>query len=277
MYKSVQGGSGAQRALAGLHDLFSMFAGRLKRRVQKIVQTSACAETDIGLRRSSNEDTCLVDTEKGLFLVADGMGGAAAGEVASRLFASTAAGMFQVDPFRSQQQALALVKSVFSTANAAIRHHVTENPNHAGMGCTAELLALHGNGFVLGHIGDSRTYRLRRGRLKQLTRDHSLVQQQLDQGVISAEEARKHRMRNVILRAVGVQEELAVDLIKGPLLSRDLFLLCTDGFSDMVPEETVFAILAGRATLEEKASRCIRAAKDGGGLDNITVALVEIL
>lgn len=250
---------------------------RVMNRVRKIIPTSACAKTDIGLRRRANEDAYLVDNETGYFLVADGMGGAAAGEVASRLFSRTAAELFFANPLRLENEALALIKNVFFTANAAILQHVENNPSHAGMGCTAELFALHATGFVLGHIGDSRTYRLRHGRLKQLTRDHSLVQQQIEQGVISSEEARKHRMRNVILRAVGVKEELAVDIIKGQLLAGDLFLLCTDGFSDMVTDEAIHEILAARASLSEKVARCIEQAKAGGGLDNITVALVEIL
>ncbi len=237
---------------------------------------TAWAETDIGLRRRSNEDACRVDAGRGFFLVADGMGGAAAGEIASNLFAATAAELLPPVPPRTEAQARALVKKVFAAANEAILRHVAAHPDHAGMGCTAELLLLHPDGFVLGHIGDSRTYRFRQGRLQQLTRDHSLIQQQLDEGIISADEARSSRLRNVILRAVGVRSELAVDIISGPLLGGDLFLLCTDGFSDMVDEETMIAILAGARPLSDKVSRCIAAARAAGGPDNITVALVEV-
>ncbi len=242
-----------------------------------IIRTSACARSDIGLRRSSNEDACLADSDAGCFLVADGMGGAAAGEVASGLFVRTAADLIYSDPSRSEDLAVAQVKNVFSTANEAILRHVEQNPAHAGMGCTAELLLLHTGGFVLGHIGDSRTYRLRGGSLRLLTHDHSLVQQQVDQGIISADEARHHRMRNVILRAVGTREELAVDIIRGPVLAADLFLLCTDGFSDMVDDGKIRDILRRREPLPDKVNYCIEEAKGGGGLDNITVVLVEVL
>jgi protein phosphatase len=144
------------------------------------------------------------------------------------------------------------------------------------MGCTAELLALHTSGFVLGHIGDSRTYRLRQTILTQLTVDHSLVQQQVDQGLISQEQARNHPMKNVILRAVGINDQLAVDIIQGQVLSGDLFLLCTDGLSDMIDDHQIQAVLSLEENLTDKAARLVDLANAAGGRDNITVALVEV-
>ncbi len=144
------------------------------------------------------------------------------------------------------------------------------------MGCTAELLALHSSGFVLGHIGDSRTYRLRQTILTQLTVDHSLVQQQIDQGLINQEQARNHPMKNVILRAVGINDQLAVDIIQGQVVSGDLFLLCTDGLSDMIDDHQIQAILSLEASLTDKAARLVDLANVAGGRDNITVALVEV-
>ena len=144
------------------------------------------------------------------------------------------------------------------------------------MGTTAELLAFAEGGFVLGHLGDSRTYRLRDRVLRQLTADHSLVQEQLRQGLITPAQARTHSMRNVILRAVGMGDELALDLIRGPLLSGDLFLLCSDGLTDMVEDQAILAVLTQTDDLQVKAQRLVELAHMSGGRDNITVVLVEV-
>ena len=145
------------------------------------------------------------------------------------------------------------------------------------MGCTAELMAFSGDKFILGHMGDSRTYRLKNGQLKQLSQDHSLVQEQLDKGLITPEEARKHTMKNVILRAVGVDETPALDLVRGNLSAGDLFLLCSDGLTDMVEDADILAVLASTAPLTQKAEKLIELAKSAGGHDNITVVLIEII
>jgi protein phosphatase len=244
--------------------------------METIIQTTACCKTDPGLRRSCNEDTCLVQNESGYFLVADGIGGAAAGEIASALFAKTAAEIFSSTGSRSSEESLQLVKNSFLTANSRILTDIAATPARAGMGCTAELLALHANGFVLGHIGDSRTYRLRQTILTQLTKDHSLVQQQIDQGLINQEQARNHPMKNVILRAVGIEEQLAIDIIQGQIFSGDLFLLCTDGLSDMVEDKQIQEVLLTEELLTDKAARLVDLANAAGGRDNVTVALIEV-
>jgi PPM family protein phosphatase len=137
---------------------------------------------------------------------------------------------------RSGEETRELVRNAFNLANKKILDHAENNPEHKGMGCTAELLAFFEHGFAVGHIGDSRTYRLRNGLLKQLTRDHSLVQDQLDQGLITQSEARNHHLRNVILKAIGVSETLVLDLLSGMSFADDLFLLCSDGLTDMVSD-----------------------------------------
>ncbi len=244
--------------------------------MKNIIETSACCKTDPGLKRSQNEDTCLIDNEGGYFLVADGIGGAAAGEIASALFAKTAAEIFAAKANRSPEETLALVKESFLSANLRIVDHVASTPSHSGMGCTAEILAFHESGFVLGHIGDSRTYRFRQTILTQMTTDHSFVQQQIDQGLINHEEARNHPMKHVILRAVGVNEELAIDIIRGQVLSDDLFLLCTDGLSDMVDDFQIEEILLTEESLAEKVEMLVSLANAAGGRDNISLVLIKV-
>ncbi len=144
------------------------------------------------------------------------------------------------------------------------------------MGCTAELFILHNNRFVLGHVGDSRTYRLSDGRLTQLTKDHTLVQIQEEQGLISKEQAKTHSMRNVILRVVGNSKGVEVDMIQGTAVPGDIFLLCSDGLSGMLDDEQIQEILAFEGPLPLKATMLIDQANHAGGKDNITVALIEV-
>lgn len=239
----------------------------------KVVLTG---KSDVGLRRTNNEDTFLVSAELGICLVADGMGGAAAGELASRIFTDTALEVFSTATSRSEEQTLQLVQRAFAWANERVLSHVKQNPDHKGMGCTAELLAFSREGFVLGHMGDSRTYRLRNGQLKQLSKDHSFVQEQIDQGLINSTEARNHPMRNIILRAVGIKESLALDLMRGKPLPGDLLLLCSDGLTDMVHDTLIQEVLSSTIVLSQKAERLVELAKSAGGYDNITVVLSQV-
>jgi len=243
---------------------------------KRIPQTVCFGKTDTGLRRSNNEDAFIVRPELGLCLVADGMGGAAAGELASSIFAETTLEVFSKAEGQSEQETLELVQRAFAWTNERILNHVKENPHHQGMGCTAELVAFSDESFVLGHMGDSRTYRFRTGQLKQLTQDHSLVQDQLDQGLITPAEARNHPMRNVILRALGVKESLALDVLRGKTLSGDLFLLCSDGLTDMVDDTLIEEVLSSTMLLPQKVEKLIDLANSAGGRDNITVVLCEV-
>jgi len=136
---------------------------------------------------------------------------------------------------------------------------------------------LSGSRFILGHIGDSRTYRLRRGELKQLTTDHSLVQEQLDQGLITQEEADHHSFKNIILRAVGIKKNPALDILRGNVFSGDLFLLCSDGLTDMVGEDVIKAHLVSRTDITDKVDRLIQEANAKGGKDNISVVMAKII
>jgi serine/threonine protein phosphatase PrpC len=232
-------------------------------------------KSDSGLKRTNNEDRFMIRSELGFCLVADGMGGAAAGEIASRIFAETTLEIFSSSAGRSEKDTIELVQRAFNIANEKILSHVKKNPHHKGMGCTAELMAFSDKGFVIGHIGDSRTYCFRDGQLKQLTQDHSLVQNQIDQRLITPAEARNHPLRNVILRAVGIKKHLALDLIRGITFSGDLFLLCSDGLSDMVDDNQIRNILFSTAPLLQKVEKLIESANAAGGYDNITVVLAN--
>lgn len=234
-------------------------------------------KTDVGLRRENNEDAFIVSPEMNFCLAADGMGGAAAGELASRIFVDTALEIFSKNTNHTEEQILLLIQKAFSFANEKILEHVTQNPEHKGMGCTAELLAFSDDSFVLGHVGDSRTYRLRNGHLEQLTQDHTLVQQQLAEGLITHDNVRNHPLRHVILRAIGLAHELPLDLVQGKIAPGDLFLLCSDGLTDMVPSELIGDILNSDVDINQKAGNMIEAAKTAGGDDNITVVLAAIM
>jgi protein phosphatase len=231
--------------------------------------------TDIGLRRSQNEDAYAVVPDRRLLVLADGMGGAAAGEVASRLFVDTTIEVC-TGSAPTEDGAIVNVREAFRLANERILAHARGDPRCQDMGCTAEVLLFHPEGFVLGHVGDSRTYLFRRGRLRRLTRDHSLVQEQVDQGLLTPAEARNHSLRNVILRAVGASESVAVDLARGKVGGGDIFLLCSDGLHDSVDEALIERTLTLRGAVAAKATRLIEAAKSAGGHDNITVVLCEV-
>ncbi|GAM09394.1 serine/threonine phosphatase stp [Geobacter sp. OR-1] len=235
----------------------------------------AAGATDVGTRQN-NEDAFLVRPEIGLFALADGMGGAASGEIASSCFIETATEIFARTPQPTEETLVAMVYEAFREANARILEYVAKHPKDHGMGCTGELLAFHNDHYIIGHVGDSRVYLFRDGMLRQITKDHSLVQSQLDNGVISVEEARNHPRRNIILRAVGTDPALQLDVIKGTGRDMDTFLICSDGLSDAIGDREISAILASGAPLDRSAQTLIQSALAAGGNDNITVILCEL-
>lgn len=277
-----------------------MFSANSCLSIMVMAKISYFGKTDSGLVRSNNEDTFLIKPGMGFCLVADGMGGAAAGELASRIFAETALEVFlkaqgrseteiqgkaqttidnsdDVTIIRSETEIPKRVQTAFILANKKILDHVNKTPQHEGMGCTAELIAFSDDNFVIGHLGDSRIYRIRNGQLKQLTKDHSLVQDQIDQGLISPEEARSHSLRNVITRAVGIEKSFELDMLRGKTTSGDLFLLCSDGLTDMVDDNLIRKVLSSPIDLSQKTEKLVEMANSAGGRDNITVVLTEIL
>lgn len=233
-------------------------------------------QTDVGLKRTKNEDTYYIAPDHGFCLVADGMGGAAAGELASQMFAEAAREVFHQFTDNIESKVIRQIKNAFLSANERILNHVRFTPAHKGMGCTAELIAFYDRGFIVGHVGDSRTYRFRKGELKQLTKDHSLVREQIDKHIIPAKNAKSHQLRNVILRAVGVEEQLQLDVLKGTTYPGDQYLLCSDGLTDMIEESEIENLFGAKLQLNHKAEALVQLALDAGGYDNITVVLVEI-
>lgn len=226
--------------------------------------------------RSENEDCCLADNLLSCFLVADGVGGTNGGKVASTLFSQTAVSYFSNQTDR-QTEAVARIKNCFLSAHNEIVSTKQNSPELAGMACTAELLTFEDRKAIIGHVGDSRSYLLREKTLQQLTSDHSFVEEQLRAGLIDVEQAKKHSMRNVILRAVGAEDELEVDIIAKSIMAGDLFLLCSDGLTDMVEDKKIESILnVPDCSLEKSAESLVKAANDAGGKDNIAVVLVLV-
>lgn len=233
--------------------------------------------SDPGNRRPNNEDAYLVRPELRFAVLADGMGGAAAGEIAGNIFVETILEVFLDSARFPAEKVHEFMQNAFHLANERILADARAHPQRQGMGCTAEVIAFHDQGYVVGHVGDSRTYLFRRGRLRQLTVDHSLVQQQVEQGLITPDQARKHPLRHVILRAVGTSRTLALDLLKGEVYPADIFLLCSDGLTDMIEDASIASVLSSDLTLQEKVDSLVDMAKSAGGFDNITVILNEVI
>jgi len=232
--------------------------------------------SDVGLKRSNNEDAFVVEPDLGYCAVADGMGGAASGEIASRIFIETTREVFSRSKRTSYKDVIELIQNTFQMANEKILDQAAENTRHHGMGCTAELIAFYDEQYILGHVGDSRAYLFRQGNLIRLTKDHSLVQDQLDQGIITPAEAQSHSLRHVIVRAVGVDDTIAVDIIRGRYFDGDVVLLCSDGLTDLVEDAVIASALSLRLQLVQRAENLMALAKAAGGLDNITILLCEV-
>jgi PPM family protein phosphatase len=231
--------------------------------------------TDIGRKRSKNEDALLVRPDFSVIAVADGMGGAASGEVASTLFIKTALDIFMRSP-QISRPLHDIVHEVFDSANRIVIDRAMGNESLKGMGCTAELCTFDDNHYVIGHIGDSRTYLFRNGILTQLTKDHSLVQDEVDRGLITPEQARNHIMRNIITKAIGVRVNLETDIIEGTALDGDLLMLCSDGLTDMLLPKEITQILV-ETDPTRTADELVNAANRAGGRDNITVCLCRFV
>ncbi|TRZ98074.1 MAG: Stp1/IreP family PP2C-type Ser/Thr phosphatase [Deltaproteobacteria bacterium] len=242
-----------------------------------MIRIESCGRTDVGMRRSNNEDTFVSSPELGLLALADGMGGAASGEVASGIFADTVLELLSNGSPPTGEEAEDLVRKTFLLANQRIRELAARERSHKDMGCTGEVVVFTADGYVLGHVGDSRIYLFREDRLRQVTKDHSFVQEQVDQGMLTLEQARVHAYRHMILRAVGIHDSVAVDLISGKAYPGDLFLLCSDGLTDMVEDSLIEETLASDLSLEARADRLVRTACDAGGHDNVTVVLGLVL
>ncbi|MCP4200667.1 MAG: Stp1/IreP family PP2C-type Ser/Thr phosphatase [bacterium] len=235
----------------------------------------------MGRSRSTNEDYFAIRPESGLFLIADGMGGHGNGEVASRLVTLSVCESIEAVPRKAWGRKGSLepfgdeLRKALVRANQAVFKAVEENEDLAGMGATMVAMMSRDATAVIAHVGDSRAYRLRGGRLEQLTEDHTWVGQQVSAGELSLDEARSHPFRNVVTRALGGEAELVVDQSAHDVQAGDLFLLCTDGLTGVLEDEEIAEILGGGGTLDGRCATLIGAANDGGGPDNVTVLLVS--
>jgi len=237
---------------------------------------SCAARTDVGIVRSGNEDSYLMSSERGLFVIADGMGGHAAGEVASEMAARIVAEEFRPVRGMTDQEMMAQMVAAIRAANGAVFRRTIAEPDKRGMGTTATVMSLLPRRYLIGQVGDSRAYLLRAGVLAQLTKDHSYVQEQVDAGRLTPEDARTHPYANVITRCVGSSEDVVPDLYIGTLDVNDLVLLASDGLTGMIDDEELRDILMSELDLEPKVDTLITAANRRGGLDNITTILVRI-
>ncbi len=230
----------------------------------------SAGKTDAGRVRRRNEDSLVV--EPPLFVVADGMGGAQAGEVASRLAAAAFREYHAADDLGPEER----VQAIIQEANRRIYERARSDAGASGMGTTVTAALVTGGEVVVGHVGDSRAYRIRDGRLEQLTEDHSLVADLVRSGRLSPEEAGEHPQRSVITRALGTDPEVDVDTLVLRPDPGDLFLLCSDGLPTMVGDEEIVRTIERAKTLEDAARDLVRAANSGGGEDNITVVLFRV-
>ncbi len=240
------------------------------------VAFTCAGRTDVGALRSGNEDSYLIVPEQGFFIVADGMGGHAAGEVASDMAVKIIARELGPVKGASDSELAERLRRAIQAANAAIFERTLREQEKRGMGTTATALVLNGARYLIGQVGDSRAYLLREGSLLQLTKDHSYVQEQVDAGYLTPEQARIHPYSNVITRCVGANAEVWPDIYVGGLKTGDLYLLASDGLTGMLEDNDLGAVLASDLEPEAMVDTLIAEANRRGGLDNITAIVVRI-
>ncbi|MDR1936016.1 MAG: Stp1/IreP family PP2C-type Ser/Thr phosphatase [Candidatus Accumulibacter sp.] len=245
------------------------------------------ARTDPGMVRERNEDVVFINPARGLVILADGMGGYNAGEVASDIAISFLASALETsffDPVQGVSKSAGrpspsccFAESI-GQANLAIYNAGRSEPIYAGMGTTLVMVLFFDNRITVAHIGDSRLYRLRDEQIAVMTRDHSLLQEQVDHGMITAEEARFALNKNLVTRALGVEPTVEAEIHAYDVQPGDIYLLCSDGLNDMVSDEEILLVLQTlSANMEQTADQLIQMANDNGGRDNVSVILVKVL
>lgn len=244
--------------------------------------------TDPGMVRGHNEDAVFANPNQGFVILADGMGGYNAGEVASGMAtmllsteletAFAAKPPHEIDRASGQSFARRYILDKMAMTNSAIYKTAESQPQYAGMGTTLVMALFHDDQVTVAHIGDSRLYRLRGETFSAITRDHSLLQEQIDSGMISPEEAKFSQNKNLVTRALGVDPEVETEIHDYPVLPGDIYLLCSDGLNDMVEDEEIQLTLQMlAANLELAATQLIQMANDNGGRDNVSVILVKVV
>jgi serine/threonine protein phosphatase PrpC len=243
--------------------------------------------TDVGQVRSNNEDCFRLVQSLNLFVLSDGMGGEAHGEIASALAVETvvkhcmdaesnSAAPIYGNPAANLKTSTKRLFSAVHLANRNIFNSAEEHPEQSGMGATLTALWIHDNALSIAHVGDSRAYLLRSGMLQQLTSDHSLVAEQVRRGIITASEAEQSEMQSVLLRALGTQAEVEVDAEEQALFPNDVLLLCSDGLTRMVTEPEIAGTLQAETDPQKASQRLITLANENGGADNISVIVIRL-
>lgn len=244
-------------------------------------------QTDVGRKREKNEDSLSIVDSTGLFMVADGMGGHQGGECASRLAVKTVSEILK-QVFEDPEATLAeddifdrsspgeILKYAIRQASQRIFEEASQNPHLKGMGTTAVALLLRDSQGYIAHVGDSRAYLIRDGKIRQLTSDHSLVAEQLRAGFITADEMKKHKFKNIITRSVGFQSEVDVDLLVRSPEEGDQFLLCSDGLTNLV-DDSDLAKIVSKNSAKDACQKLVELANKHGGDDNVTVVIATIL
>lgn len=238
------------------------------------------AQTDPGLVRSNNEDSVAFDETLQVAVLADGMGGYNAGEVASGMTttfikAELVRWLSEHKPPADAQQVTSFIDNCISKTNRSIINAAISNAQYAGMGTTLVVGVFLESSLVLAHVGDSRCYRWRQGRLEQITKDHSMLQEQVDAGVLTPEQAAVAPGKNLLTRALGVEDVVKVEIHQHEVQTNDLYLMCSDGLTDMLHMGSMAAIVGNGATLPAMAAELVERAKANGGRDNITVLLIH--
>jgi PPM family protein phosphatase len=244
-------------------------------------------QSDVGRKRPHNEDSTITDNQNGLVILADGMGGYKAGEVASALAVTNVlhgiteglkkAKKGQIDEKTGFCNESLVVREMVVQANSDIYNTAKTDPQCQGMGTTIVVGLFHDNILSIAHVGDSRLYRLRNNELQQVTKDHSLIQELIDRGLYTPEEAHANTPKNLVTRAMGIEPDVDVDLVEESVLPDDIYLLCSDGLNDMVKDEEIHLTLSKySANLAQTADKLVEFANKRGGKDNISIILVRI-
>ena len=242
------------------------------------MQLFVAARSDVGMIRAGNEDSFFADAnqQRGLFIVADGMGGHAAGEVASEMAVQIVERELRAITTLHGDEVAKKVDQALRDANRAIYERTMAEVDKQGMGTTASVLLLSGSRYLIGQVGDSRIYLLRNQALKQLTKDHSYVQEQVDAGFLTPEQARYHPYSNVITRCVGASDSVEPDTYGGEMKTGDVFLVASDGLTGMVDDRRLAQLLGARSSPGRIVDALISEANGRGGLDNITAIVIQV-
>lgn len=235
------------------------------------------ARTDIGKERKKNQDYYYISDDGCINILADGMGGYAGGEIASKL-ATLSAKSYILEHFDKnldyeKEQILDIIKNAMEYANLQVHEKAQEEPELEQMGTTLEICIIYKEKMFIGHVGDSRVYRIRQGIIRKLTKDDSYVQKLVEDGTITKEEAKNHPKKNMLVKALGCETDLEVNVFYKKFLTDDVVLICSDGLTNMVSEEQIYNIISN--DINQAAENLVNEANNNGGLDNITLIIIK--